>query len=256
MLAVTSFTLSYAAPWTQSASIRSASELRRSNDSFVPPVYTLDLDAPAATRWAHIAKDYTQYMPAVTDYFESVVPAWAVPIIEAIAGSVTSYFTDYGDEMEGLATALGVKKGEIVLLNLVMQIESLGLNCSNWNETAPTVPDDPGCMLIDPKQTWCYCHDAHRAGALRGDARDEFVEVLRRPVDAALHRALGRPVARGLRDRHLRARGEDNDGVHALPLRARASGGDHLRRVRACHPLLASHIGAADQGPHHRRRVP
>ena len=124
-------------------------------------------------------------MPAVTDYFESVVPAWAVPIIEAIAGSVTSYFTDYGDEMEGLATALGVKKGEIVLLNLVMQIESLGLNCSNWNETAPTVPDDPGCMLIDPKQTWCYCHDAHRAGALRGDARDEFVEVIRRPVDAA-----------------------------------------------------------------------
>ena len=185
MLAVTSFTLSYAAPWTQSASIRSASELRRSNDSFVPPVYTLDLDAPAATRWAHIAKDYTQYMPAVTEYFESVVPAWAVPLIEAIAGSVTSYFTDYGDEMEGLATALGVKKGEIVLLNLVMQIESLGLNCSNWNETAPTVPDDPGCMLIDPKQTWCYCHDAHRAGALRGDARDEFVEVIRRPVDAA-----------------------------------------------------------------------
>lgn len=60
MLAVTSFTLSYAAPWTQSASLRSATELRRSNDSFVPPVYTLDLDAPAATRWAHIAKDYTQ----------------------------------------------------------------------------------------------------------------------------------------------------------------------------------------------------
>ena len=50
-------------------------------------------DAPAATRWAHIAKDYTQYMPAVTEYFESVVPAWAVPLIEAIAGSVTSYFT-------------------------------------------------------------------------------------------------------------------------------------------------------------------
>ena len=60
MLALTSIAFSYAAPWTQNADLRAASNFRRSNDSFVPPVYTLDLDAPAATRWAHIAKDYTQ----------------------------------------------------------------------------------------------------------------------------------------------------------------------------------------------------
>ena len=106
MLAVTYFTLSYAAPWTQSASIRSASELRRSNDSFVPPVYTLDLDAPAATRWAHIAKDYTQYMPAVTEYFESVVPAWAVPLIEAIRHEMPSRTPVHARLLEGLAGAL------------------------------------------------------------------------------------------------------------------------------------------------------
>ena len=93
--------------------------------------------------------------------------------------------------------ALGVKPGEVVIENLMMQLESLGLNCSNWNDTGararaatplpppprraaarsagaaaaagPTTPGDPGCMAVDPKQTWCYCHDAAARGALAAD---------------------------------------------------------------------------------------
>ena len=42
------------------------------------------------------------------------------------------------------------------MLNLVMQIEEIGLNCSNWNETGPTTKDDPGCVAVDPSQEWCY----------------------------------------------------------------------------------------------------
>jgi hypothetical protein len=41
-----------------------------------------------------------------------------------------------------------------------MQLEHLGLNCSNWNNTGPTQKDDPGCMAIDPAQDWCACRRA------------------------------------------------------------------------------------------------
>ena len=37
--------------------------------------------------------------------------------------------------MVGVARALNVSRGEIVILNLVYQIESVGVNCSNWMRT-------------------------------------------------------------------------------------------------------------------------
>jgi len=133
--------------------------------SFVPPVYTLDLDQPAATRWDHIAKDYKDKMPAVIDYFQSFIPKWALPLLEHVAAHLTSYFHEYGDEMVGVAKALDVPQGLIVMLNLVMQLEAIGVNCSNWNTTGPTQKDDPGCIAVDPSQRWCYCQEAARAGA-------------------------------------------------------------------------------------------
>ena len=84
-----------------------------------------------------------------------MVPKWALPIIEKIAGHLPSYFGDeLGVEMESLSKLLDMPQGEVVLLNLVMQVEGIGVNCSNWNNTGPTVPDDPGCMDVDPKQSW------------------------------------------------------------------------------------------------------
>ena len=61
--------------------------------------------------------------------------------------------------MLGLADGYGLPIGDIVAVNLIYQLESIGLNCSNWNVTGPTVKDDPGCMDVDPKQDWCYCKD-------------------------------------------------------------------------------------------------
>jgi len=133
--------------------------------SFTPPVYTLDLDEPAASRWDHIAKDFVDKMPAVIEYFDSFIPAWVLPLIEVVAGQLTSYFSDYGEEMIGVAEALKVPKGLVVMLNLVMQLEAIGVNCSNWNTTGPTQKDDPGCVAVDPSQKWCYCDEARAAGA-------------------------------------------------------------------------------------------
>jgi len=61
--------------------------------------------------------------------------------------------------MLGIADAMGMEIGDVVAVNLIYQLESIGLNCSNWNNTGPTVKDDPGCITVDPKQDWCYCHN-------------------------------------------------------------------------------------------------
>ena len=66
----------------------------------------------------------------------------------------------FGNEMLGLAKALQLKIGDVVAMNMIMQLESIGLNCSNWNNTGPTKKDDPGCEDVDPTQKWCYCKSA------------------------------------------------------------------------------------------------
>ena len=45
--------------------------------------------------------------------------------------------------MEGVAKALGLKPGYVVFLNLVMQVEEIGINCSNWNNTVPNPHTNP-----------------------------------------------------------------------------------------------------------------
>mmetsp|Transcript_5716 Transcript_5716/g.11968 ORF Transcript_5716/g.11968 Transcript_5716/m.11968 type:complete len:408 (-) Transcript_5716:521-1744(-) len=133
------------------------------------PVVRLNLDLPPEERWKSLVAPYKTQWAAVLEYLQSAVPRWAIPIAETIAGDLPKYFGDLGLEMQGAAEALEVNKGLVVVMNLMMQLESLGLNCSNWNETGPTVPDDPGCMAVDPTQEWCYCHKAKHAGELPSD---------------------------------------------------------------------------------------
>ena len=150
--------------WVEDAAKKSVAMGRVGRDPAPVPKYAFDLDAPPQERWAPIAKDFTQYVPDVLAYLHAFLPPWAAPIVEAIAGDLTAYFPEYGDEMIGAAKALGMKTGDIVLVNLVYQIEHLGINCSNWNNTGPTVPDDPGCMAVDPNQEWCFCKAAGLEG--------------------------------------------------------------------------------------------
>jgi hypothetical protein len=56
--------------------------------------------------------------------------------------------------MIGLANALGLDLGEVVATNLVYQLERIGVNCSNWNNTGPTLDDD---AIKSPRLT---CADA------------------------------------------------------------------------------------------------
>ena len=54
--------------------------------------------------------------------------------------------------MVGVAAALGLDLGEIVALNLAYELERIGVTCSNWNNTGPTMGDDaiPRGLSCDP----------------------------------------------------------------------------------------------------------
>ena len=88
-------------------------------------------------------------------YLDAYLPTWAQPLVEKIGENVEPYFRDFGDEIIGLASmsfsvcrtlgvitdptlwhivylglakALGAPMGDLVALNLVYQIEHVGLN--------------------------------------------------------------------------------------------------------------------------------
>lgn len=145
------------ATWVTDPVLRAKAALRQQPHAL--PVVSLDLDLPPLDRWIKVATPYKSQAQEVVAYLKANVPAWALPLLEKIGKDIYTYFGDYGEEMSGLAHTLGLKLGDVVLVNLVMQLESIGLNCSNWNNTGPTVPNDPGCMAEDPTQAWCYCHD-------------------------------------------------------------------------------------------------
>ena len=128
------------------------------------PAFTVDLDAPPENRWAKIASlpYYRDKVGAAVAYLADQVPPWLLPTLEAVLADVEGYF---GPEL-----GAGDEVPRIRLWRRQMQawryccIQShhaagvIGLNCSNWNTTGPTRKNDPGCVDIDPKQTWCYCH--------------------------------------------------------------------------------------------------
>jgi hypothetical protein len=77
------------------------------------PEFTLNLDLPASERWNDIAAIYKDEAYKITDYLKSQLPPWAYPIIVQLGADVLGYFTDYGDEMVGVAGALGLDVGEV-----------------------------------------------------------------------------------------------------------------------------------------------
>eukprot|EP00471_Norrisiella_sphaerica_P008577 CAMPEP_0184503630 /NCGR_PEP_ID=MMETSP0113_2-20130426/52007_1 /TAXON_ID=91329 /ORGANISM="Norrisiella sphaerica, Strain BC52" /LENGTH=440 /DNA_ID=CAMNT_0026893165 /DNA_START=1434 /DNA_END=2752 /DNA_ORIENTATION=+ len=141
--------------WTANATLKAIAADRKRVEI---PTYEVSLDVAAAHRWDHVAADYRDHIPAIMAYLDSFFPKWAAPIIEKIGEGVEPYFQEYGEEMVGLARALNMKVGDLVVMNLMYQLEHIGINCSNWNNTGPTAKNDPGCMDVDPKQEYCYCH--------------------------------------------------------------------------------------------------
>eukprot|EP00300_Choanocystis_sp_HF-7_P043399 c9972_g1_i2.p1 GENE.c9972_g1_i2~~c9972_g1_i2.p1 ORF type:complete len:394 (-),score=76.26 c9972_g1_i2:106-1287(-) len=126
-------------PWTSNIQ---AQRIALSKIPVQPPKFTIDLDKPGLERWDHIAPQFRDKSEKLVNYARQVIPPSAQPVIEQIAGNISHYFRDYVDEMHSLARGLNISLGNVVLLNLVYQFETLRVNCSSWNTTGPT-PDCP-----------------------------------------------------------------------------------------------------------------
>ena len=123
---VAALSVAFAGPWTTDpARVNEAANLRAHPRSLKR--YMINLDLPATERWNAIATDFVDQAKAVHEYLASNVPNWSLPLLEHVAAKVVDYFGEDGQEMRGVAKALEMDLGDIVLLNLIMQVESIGL---------------------------------------------------------------------------------------------------------------------------------
>ena len=127
--------------WTQNASLRDATLAQLPNKT-TPKRFILNLDLPAGQRWDKICKIYRPQTHIIHEYLKGSLGALAgaMGIIEAVAAQLDDYkgFGDYSAEMRGISKACGLNLGDVVAGNLVYQLEGVGINCSNWNNTGPT----------------------------------------------------------------------------------------------------------------------
>ena len=99
--------------------------------------YTLNLDLPQEERWKEIGQEYSDRAWQLTKYLKDNLPdGWLEPL-EKLATQLMPFFTDYGGEMQGYADALGISSGDVVMINLVYQLEHLGIGCGMANTTGP-----------------------------------------------------------------------------------------------------------------------
>jgi len=130
----------YTTAWTVDETLRENFVEDAKERGFIPPVVEVNLDLPASERWVHVGELYANKSYLVKEYFESLLPEWALGIIVDLAKDVVNYkgFGNFSDEMRGYSKGLGLDLGYVVAANLVYQLEHIGVNCSNWNATGPT----------------------------------------------------------------------------------------------------------------------
>jgi len=132
------------ASWIEDEQLQAETAKRVSNP---PHKVVVNLDLPPKERWAHLAQDplFVNYKVDFTNYVGQFVPKLLVPLISAVVkGMKKTMYPDLAEEMEGLAPALGVSMGEVVVANLIYQIENLGVSCDKRNTTGPCPPKQNG----------------------------------------------------------------------------------------------------------------
>ena len=123
--------------WLHDESQRKLADGKRSADV---KTFVVNLDLPQNERWQEVGELYADRAWQLVKYLKDNLPdGWLEPL-EQVAGRLMPFFTDYGEEMQGYAKALGVTDGDIVMINLVYQLEHLGLGCGMANTTGPANP--------------------------------------------------------------------------------------------------------------------
>jgi len=105
-----------------------------------PKKVVVNLDLPPAERWAFLADDpyFATYKQDMNTYLTNFMPKAAVDVVTNVVKVFKhSYYDEYVQEMEGIAKALKVKIGDIVTVNMIYQLEDIGINCLVRNTTGP-----------------------------------------------------------------------------------------------------------------------
>ena len=85
----------------------------------------VDLDLPPEQRWAKIGAVYADRSWQLVKYLKDNLQMVGEPLTSCCRSD--AIFSDYGDEMKGYSKALGITEGDIVMINLVYQLEHLGI---------------------------------------------------------------------------------------------------------------------------------
>ncbi|XP_041351778.1 N-acylethanolamine-hydrolyzing acid amidase-like [Gigantopelta aegis] len=82
-------------------------------------VYSVNLNDTVEERWKHVMLDYKDFVSFSHKIISESVPPFALPLVEKIAAAVEKYLPwPYAGEIKGIAKALKMKVGDIVLINL------------------------------------------------------------------------------------------------------------------------------------------
>lgn len=126
--------VAHSSDWLNNPANKKLSDSKRQIDV---KEFTLNLDLPQEERWAQIGALYKDKSWMLVKYLKDNLPdGWLEPL-EKLAANLMPFFADYGGEMKGYAKALGVTEGDIVMVNLVYQLEHLGIGCGMANTTGP-----------------------------------------------------------------------------------------------------------------------
>lgn len=128
--------------WTQSEALRHQKEFRSKSE---PLRATVNLDLAPKKRWEFLGSDpaFAGFKSAYQGYISTYVPKSVLPLVTSITKQLRyTYYRDYAEEMEGIADALGVSLGDVVLINLIYQVEHLGVSCKARNTTGPCPPHE------------------------------------------------------------------------------------------------------------------
>lgn len=91
----------------------------------IPKRYTVNLDLAPEKRWQQVALDHTEIVKDVHDILASYIPDDLLPYVELIATDLDYYIEDpYAGEMRGIATALNISVGDVVMANLIYDVSA------------------------------------------------------------------------------------------------------------------------------------
>lgn len=133
-----------AAPWVEDEGLRRQTESRVASPA---KRFTVDLDLAPEDRWATLAEDpsFANYGRDVTAYVEKFIPKRVFPLVTRLLSTLDgTFYPEYASEMKGIARALNVTVGDVVLVNLIYQLERIGRSCEAGNTTGPCPPKSAG----------------------------------------------------------------------------------------------------------------